>query len=46
MYMPDDEPHYRQAFNELYRRTQEQIVLAFTTKVKPSGSSMGASTKN
>ena len=26
MYMPDDEPHYREAFNELYRRTQEQIA--------------------
>jgi hypothetical protein len=25
MYMPDDKPHYREAFNELYRRTQEQI---------------------
>ena len=26
MYMPDDEPHYREAFNELYRRTREQIA--------------------
>ena len=25
MYMPEDKPHYREAFNELYRRTQEQI---------------------
>jgi hypothetical protein len=25
MYMPDDEHNYREVFNELYRRTQEQI---------------------
>src|SRR5262249_44006110 len=25
MYMPEDKPHYRDAFNELYWRTQEQI---------------------
>jgi hypothetical protein len=26
MYMPDYDPHYRDVFNELYRRTQEQIA--------------------
>jgi len=25
MYMPDENPHYREAFSELYRRTREQI---------------------
>jgi hypothetical protein len=25
MYMPDKNPHYREAFSELYRRTREQI---------------------
>jgi hypothetical protein len=25
MYMPEDNPHYREAFNELYRRSNEQI---------------------
>jgi hypothetical protein len=26
MYMPDDEHNYREVFNELYRRTLEQIA--------------------
>jgi hypothetical protein len=33
MYMPDEQAHYREAFNELYRRTREQIkaLEAFST---------------
>lgn len=30
MYMPEDKPHYREAFNELYRRTKEQIAALET----------------